>query len=78
MGRKDLEPEDRDRDPLTLVSVVECPVCACEFELVFEAPEGVYEVEDLTDPPVSRGPCPACGDDGPWVYDGWTVHEDAG
>ena len=38
MARKDLEPAERDRVPLTIEELVECPRCFTLFDEVFLAP----------------------------------------
>lgn len=78
MGRKDLEPEERDLIPLQVESIVTCQFCDTDFEVVFQAPEGVYEVEDLEDPITQAEKCPACNQEQVVTYDGWIVHGDAG
>jgi hypothetical protein len=76
--RKDLEPEDRDTEPLTVEAVVTCSVCSFEFEMVFQAEDGVFETEELEEPIEQQGECPSCGAESMFTYDGWTVHGDAG
>jgi hypothetical protein len=78
MGRKDLEPEDRDLVPLQVEAIVTCKYCGTDFEVVFQALEGVYEVEDLEDPISQIEKCPACNTTQVATYDGWIVHGDAG
>lgn len=78
MARKDEAPEDRDQQPLLLSSLLDCENCEMTFDEVFQAPDGVFEVEDLIDPPSKEVVCPSCGHD--WVaeYGGWHEHESAG
>jgi hypothetical protein len=78
MSRKDLEPEERDLVPLQVESIITCPRCSTEFEAVFQAPDGVFELEDLEDPIEQRFSCPNCGLEWVAIYDGWIVHGDAG
>lgn len=78
MARIDQRPEDRDRQPLQLDSIVTCPECETDFDAVFTAAEGVYEREDLIDAPVQRVVCPKCGHAWDAEWEGWLAHEDAG
>ena len=78
MARKDLEPAERDRVPLTIEELVECPRCFTLFDEVFQAPDGVFETEDLEDPITKLTTCPACGHEFIATFDGWIVHGDAG
>lgn len=78
MARHDLDPAERDLVPLTVEQVVECPNCHVEFDVVFQCPEGVYEIEDLTDPPEQIIECPGCQVEFTALYEGWVIHEDAG
>ena len=78
MGRKDLEPEERDLIPLEVESIVTCQFCFTDFQVVFQAPEGVYETEDLEDPITQTEKCPVCDREQVLTYDGWIVHGDAG
>jgi hypothetical protein len=63
---------------LQVESIATCRFCDTDFEVVFQAPEGVYEVEDLEDPISQIEKCPACGKTQAVTYDGWIVHGDAG
>ena len=78
MGRKDLDPEDRDQEPLIRESIVECPSCQTEFEVVFQAPDGIFETEDLEDPIEQQVECPECSTSFIAKFEGWVVHGDAG
>lgn len=82
MARVDTDPDKRDEvDRLTLTQIVECPDCETEFEVFFLAPEGVEDMEDIEEPDklkVEAQPCPACGFEADYKYEGWTVHGDAG
>lgn len=68
---------DRDSHPLLLPATVDCPECGVLTDIVFRAPDGVFELEDLTDPPVMevKG---YCGHTYTVQYGGWVAHEDAG
>lgn len=80
MARIDVPKEDRDREPLQLSSLLDCPECQTTFEHVFTAPEGIFEREDLIDPPTAQVKCPNphCGEEWFAEWEGWTSHEDAG
>jgi len=77
VARVDEPPEERDSHPLLLDALVDCTYCGLSFDVVFEAPEGVYEREDLVDQPEMDVTCPACGTIFHATYTGWTEHEDA-
>lgn len=78
MARIDEDPEQRDKAPLVLENVVECPRCEAEFDGLFTAPEGIFEKEDLIEAPVAVLECPSCGLEAKFTYEGWISHEDAG
>ena len=78
MARVDESRDERDRSPLLLSGIVDCPECDTPFEWVFQAPEGVYDKEDLTDAPVEEVECPECGHRWTEEWGGWVAHEDAG
>lgn len=77
MARIDEDPEERDQTLLLLDAIITCPGCGGSFDFVFQAPEGVYEREDLVDEIETRSECPICGMEFPARYEGWTSHEDA-
>lgn len=77
MGRHDLDPEDRDQEPFSVGQIVACPECRIEFDVVFVAPEGVFEAEDLVDAIEMTVTCPM-GHTFVATYEGWVHHEDAG
>lgn len=78
MARVDEAPEDRDKLSLRLSQIWECPACGTEQDVDFVAPEGVYDAEDLTDPPEAEHSCEYCSEFFVIEYSGWTVHQDAG
>lgn len=78
MVRQDVAPEDRDQQPLQLSAVLDCPDCGTTFEVIFMAPDGVFDAEDLVDAPTSEVECPSCGECWTAEYPGWCLHEDAG
>lgn len=77
MARVDEAPEDRDQAPLRLSQLVDCPECQTMQEVEFVAPEGVYELDELTEAPETTTRCVNC--DVEWVvtYSGWTINEEA-
>lgn len=77
MARVDLDPEERDKHPLQLTNLLDCPACGTTFDHVFTAPEGVFDMEDLVDAPQETVTCP-CGHSWEAEYEGWLSHEDAG
>lgn len=78
MARVDIAPEDRDKEPLRLEGILDCPECECAFDHVFTAADGVFEREDLIDAPTEEVECPACGHVWAATWEGWLSHEDAG
>jgi hypothetical protein len=78
LARVDEAPEDRDQTPLHLAQIVECPLCETEFEHLFTADDGVFELEDLVDQPEEEVQCPACEGLFIAIYEGWTIHGEAG
>jgi transcription elongation factor Elf1 len=78
VARVDVDPEDRDQEPLVLEAIVACPRCGFETDAVFNSDPGVYELEDLTDAPEAAVNCSECGQSYIATYPGWTIHEDAG
>lgn len=77
MARADLAPEDRDR-PLELDAFVECPECDLLQDVIFVAPDGITEMEELTEAPSTEIRCAGCGHVWRAEYEGWQAHEDAG
>ena len=77
MGRHDLDPEDRDREPLQLAQILTCETCLIDFDHVFTAPEGIFDSEDIVDPIREEVTCPN-GHAHTYTYEGWLHHEDAG
>lgn len=79
MARVDQAPEDRDKERLTREQTLDCPQCGAMFDEIYEAPPGVYEVEDLDDEmPGKESTCPGCGYVWETEYEGWRAHHDAG
>lgn len=80
MARVDEEPEDRDQTRLRLPALLDCPTSHCRttFEWVFVAPEGVYDSQDLSEPPEDEVECPACHTTWVQEYEGWAFHTEAG
>ena len=76
MARQDMKPEDRDSRPLELPATVDCPYCSELTDVVFVAPEGVYELEDLIEQPVMKVEG-YCGHSWDARYEGWSIHEEA-
>lgn len=77
MARVDEDPEERDQEPLRLSQIVECAMCETMQEVEFVAPEGVYDLEELTEAPETTHTCVSCGYEAEVTYSGWTVHEEA-
>lgn len=78
MARVDIDPNERDKEPLQLESLLDCPECDTTFDYVFTAPDGVFEREDLVDAPTATVECPSCGHQWEATWEGWLSHEDAG
>lgn len=78
MARIDEDPEDRDKAPLRLTGVFDCPECDVTFDHIFVAGEGVYDTEDLIEAPVGEVECPSCGCTWMGEFGGWVAHGDAG
>lgn len=77
MARIDENPEDRDQEPLRLDQMEECPSCEVLQDVVFQAPAGVFELEDLTEAPEALVTCVSCQYVWKALYSGWTIHEEA-
>lgn len=77
MARQDMERAERDSHPLQLPAIVTCPECSVDTDVVFIAPDGVFDMEDLTEAPqmTIKG---YCGHNFLAEYEGWIAHEDAG
>jgi len=78
MARVDEAREDRDKHPIQLPAMVDCPECDTVFAVVFTAQEGVFDLEDLIDAPVMVVTCPGCEYAWTQDYEGWIAHSDAG
>ena len=78
LARVDENPDDRDRRPLQVVGFATCPDCEADIEVVFTAPDGIYEVEDLVEAPKQRVSCGNCPAEFEAEWGGWVAHEDAG
>lgn len=78
MARIDENPDDRDRRPLQVAGFATCPECQADIEVVFTAPEGIFEVEDLSEAPKKVVHCTNCEHDFDAEWGGWVAHEDAG
>lgn len=78
MARIDQVPSERDQHSLQLDVLLDCPKCEETFDFVFQAPEDVYDLEDLIDAPEAVAECPKCGHKWKAQYEGWVAHEDAG
>lgn len=76
MARQDLTPEDRDQ-PLRLESLVDCVFCGVTFDVLFIAPDGVFDLEDLDEAPTADVCCPSCNEKQIAEYTGWTIHNEA-
>jgi hypothetical protein len=76
MSRRDLDPEDRDKASLVLSQLHDC-VCGETFEVDFTAPDGVFEAEDMLEPPITSVVCPACGRAQAVSYSGWSVNDES-
>lgn len=77
MARIDEEPEDRDQAPLRLSQLVDCGLCGTTQDVLFEAPEGVYDLEELEEAPETTHTCVSCGHAAEVTYSGWTIHTEA-
>lgn len=75
--RYDLDPEDRDKTSLKLPAVLDCPECNVPQDHVFDAGEGVYDMEDLEEAPEELVTCVSCGHTWLASYEGWTIHTEA-
>lgn len=78
MARADVPPEERDKHPLQLESIIDCEACDAPFDHVFTCPPGIFEAEDLVDAPAEDVTCPNCGHVQHAEWGGWLSHEDAG
>ncbi len=79
MARIDQAPEDRDRTPLTITNVIDCPSCGEMFDHVFStAGTATWDVEELTELPTETVVCPECGSSWEHTAEAWSFHSDAG
>jgi len=76
MARVDLPPDERDSVPLILENLVDCDVCDTTFDVVYVAPDGVFDMEDLTTPPSQEVECPNCGEKWERAWEGYYQHQD--
>lgn len=78
MARVDEHPDERDREPLTLLNTIDCEECGAFFDVVYVCPDGVFDTEDLIEAPVMDVTCPGCQHTWSREYEGWVTHGDAG
>jgi len=77
MARVDQDSEERDKQPLRLSQLVDCSLCDTTQEVEFVAPDGVYELDELVEPPETVHTCINCGFQCEVTYSGWTVNDEA-
>lgn len=78
MARVDQSEEERDSQPLQISKILDCPECDIAFDHVFDAPEGVFDREELVDQPEAEVTCPGCEHTWVAICDVWVSTEDAG
>lgn len=77
MARRDLDRDERDAAPLVLSQLWDCTKCYATQDVFFTAPDGVFEAEDMLEPPTTTVTCPKCGFTEDAEYTGWSVNDES-
>jgi DNA-directed RNA polymerase subunit RPC12/RpoP len=66
-----------EKQRVTVSQTIECDYCETLIDVLFVAPEGVWEAQDIEEPLTAEVTCPECGRKSTEEYSGWSNYDDA-